>query len=50
MSTENTERIASEADVLGTPSPRNTDVSAIPDGSGNDRDDDERDDERFDAG
>lgn len=49
MRTESTEPVAAEA---GTPvrTPEKVDVSALPDGSGNDRDDDEAEDERFDAG
>ncbi|MDQ4500726.1 hypothetical protein [Sinomonas sp. ASV322] len=40
---------AAEAEAFGTAA-RTVDVAALPDGSGNDRDDDEADDERFDAG
>ncbi|MEA5457190.1 hypothetical protein SPF06_20915 [Sinomonas sp. JGH33] len=44
-----TEPNGSEAEVFGVAA-GTVDVSAIPDGSGNDRDGDETDDERFDAG
>jgi hypothetical protein len=47
--TEANEPTAAEDETLGAPV-RKVDVSALPDGSGNDRDDDEQDDERFDAG
>ena len=49
MRTESTEPMAAAA---GTPenTEQKVDVSRLPDGSGNDRDDDEADDERFDAG
>lgn len=47
---EASEPTATEDEALGTPVRKTVDVSELPDGSGNDRDSDETDDERFDAG
>jgi hypothetical protein len=47
---ESSEPAPAEDKNLSAPARKTVDVSALPDGSGNDRDDDEQDDERFDAG
>ncbi|WP_415857284.1 hypothetical protein [Sinomonas sp. G460-2] len=49
MRTESAEPTAAEAGAFDR-TVRKVDVSTLPDGSGNDRDSDEADDERFDAG